>query len=116
MHQDISNVRLVLRKARQAKGWTQRDLGEKTQLGVRTIITIETGQSLPSYESLYKTIRALDISADQIFWPEKETVTLEQDQIIHEFLECSPQEQAVIMKTMRTLVRSLRDDDASRET
>jgi len=62
-----------------------------------------------SYEVFYKIIHALDISADQVFWPEKIEYTTEQEQVIREFLACSEWEQDVIIKTMRTLVRSLRE-------
>ena len=111
MHQDMTRIGCVLRAGREAKGITQAALAEKTNVALRTIIAIENDQRYPTYEVFYKIIRALDISADQIFWPENVTYTSEQEQVIREFLDCSEWEQAVVMKTMRTLVRSLREEN-----
>jgi DNA-binding XRE family transcriptional regulator len=82
---------------------TQAVLAEKTHTALRTIIAIENNQRYPTYEVFYKIICALDISADQIFWPENVTYTAEQEQVIREFLNCSEREQSVIMKTVRAL-------------
>jgi transcriptional regulator with XRE-family HTH domain len=111
MHQDMTRIGRVLRSGREAKGMTQAVLSEKTHTALRTIIAIENDQRYPTYEVFYKIIHALDISADQIFWPENVTYTAEQEQIIREFLNCSEREQAVIMKTVRTLIRSLREEN-----
>ena len=109
MHQDMTNVGMVLRKARESKGLTQSALAEKTQTALRTIISLENNKRYPSYEVLYKIINVLDISADSIFRADKSESTPEQEQIIREFSSCSHWEQSVIVKTMRTLVRSLRE-------
>ncbi len=111
MHQDMTRIGRIMRAGREAKGMTQAALAEKTNVALRTIIAIENNQRYPTYEVFYKIIRALDISADQIFWPENVNYTPEQEQVIREFLDCSEWEQAVIMKTMRTLVRSLREEN-----
>jgi transcriptional regulator with XRE-family HTH domain len=109
MHYDLSLVGRVLRDGRKAKGLTQVELAERTQVALRTIIAIENNQRFPTYEVFYKIIRALDISADHVFWPDRVIYTPEQEQAIHEFLACSEWEQAVMMKTMRALINSLRN-------
>jgi len=111
MHEDMTLIGCVLRAGREAKGMTQAALAEKTHTALRTIIAIENDQRYPTYEVFYKIIHALDISADHIFWPEKVTYTPEQEQVIREFLDCSEWEQSVILKTMQTLVRSLREEN-----
>lgn len=108
MHQDMTRIGRVLRAGREAKGMTQAALAEKTHTALRTIIAIENDQRYPTYEVFYKIIHVLDISADQVFWPENVTYKPEQEQMIREFLACSEWEQEVVVKTMRTLVRSLR--------
>lgn len=111
MHQDMTHMGRVLKAGREAKNMTQVALAEKANVALRTIIAIENEQRYPTYEVFYKIIHALDFSADHIFWPEKMEYTLEQEQAIHEFLECSEFEQTVIMQTMRTLVRTLRTEN-----
>ena len=110
MHYDVTRIGKVLRAAREAKNLTQAALAEKTDVALRTVIAIENGQRYPTYEVFFRLIRTLDISADQIFWPEKVEYTPEQEQMIREFFACSEREQAIIMKTMKTLVRSIRED------
>lgn len=111
MQDNMINIGGILRSAREAKGMTQVGLADITGVTTRTIMDIENDKRYPTYEVFYKIIRTLDISADQIFWPEKVTYTPEQEQVIREFLDCSEWEQAVVMKTMRTLVRSLREEN-----
>lgn len=111
MHDDVTRMGRILRAGREAKGMTQAALAESTKVALRTIIAIENGQRYPTHEVFDKIIHELDISADQIYWPEKVTYTPEQEQTIREFLRCSEWEQSVIMKTMRTLVRSLREEN-----
>ena len=101
----------ILRAAREAKGMTQLELADATEVATRTVMDIENDKRYPTHEVFYKIIRTLDISADQIFWPEKITYTPEQEQVIRELLACSEREQAVIIKTMRTLIRSLREEN-----
>ncbi len=111
MHNDTTLLTQVLREGRAKKGLTQKALALKTQTALRTIKAIENGERFPTYEVLYRIIRELDISADQIFWPERITYTPEQKQVIREFLECSKWEQDIIVKTMRSLIRAIRDAD-----
>ena len=105
----MTKIGSILRAAREAKGMTQAALAEAIGSANRTVMDIENDKRFPTYEVLYKITRTLDISADQIFWPEKMERTPEQEQVIGEFLDCSAWEQEVVTKTMRTLIRSLRE-------
>ncbi len=112
MHHDVNPMGRILREARKAKGMTRAALAKETHTALRTIIAIENEKRFPTYEVLYRIIRVLDLSADQIFWPERTVLTPEQEQLIHKFLGCSEWEKSVIMKTMRALLQSLREKDA----
>ena len=101
----------ILRATRESKGMTQAELADAIDASGRTIMDIENNKRYPTHEVFYKIIRTLDISSDQFFWPEKVVYTPEQEQVIREFLDCSEQEQSVIIKTMRTLIRSLREEN-----
>lgn len=114
MQNNMTKIGSILRTAREAKEMTQAELAEAINAAPRTVMDIENDKRYPTYEVLHKIIRMLDISADQIYWPEKVEHTPEQEQVIHEFLECSGWEQAVITKTVRTLIRSLREEGKRR--
>lgn len=109
MQQDMTRIGRVLRAGREAKGMTQAALAAQTRIALRTIIAIENDQRYPTFWVFYKLVRALDLSADQIIWPEKSSYSLEQEQVIREFLKCSETEQSIIIKIMRILVRSMRE-------
>jgi DNA-binding XRE family transcriptional regulator len=109
MHHDTQQMGHVLREARKVKGMTQKALAKDTGVALRTIIAIEKEKRFPTYEVFYRIIRTLGLSADHIFWPDKVRYTPEQEQLIRSFFECSEQDQAVIMKTMRVLMQSLHE-------
>lgn len=111
MQDDMISIGSILRAARDSKEMTQAALAEATGVDPRTVMDIENDKRFPTYEVFYKIIRILNISADQIFWPDRAKATPEQEQLINEFLECSEWEQAIIMKTMRMLMRALREEN-----
>jgi len=101
----------VLRNAREAKGLTQAALAERVDVSIRTIIAIEKNQRNPTYEVLYRLVHTLDISADLIFYPDQSPLTAEQDQFMRELLACNEKEQRVVMTSLQSLIRALREDE-----
>ncbi len=66
-----------LRRYRQVKGLTQKDLAEKVSLAKDTISLIELGkQSNPGMKSLILISRALDIELFQLFMEDPESLTI----------------------------------------
>ena len=53
-------IRQEIKQARQAKGWSQFELGRKVRLAQRHISGIETGKIVPRYDTLLEILRALD--------------------------------------------------------
>lgn len=53
-------IRQEIKQARQAKGWSQLELGQKVRLAQRHISGIETGKIVPRYDTLLEILRALD--------------------------------------------------------
>jgi transcriptional regulator with XRE-family HTH domain len=101
----------VIRSAREAKGLTQAALAERIDVSIRTIIAIEKNQRNPTYEVLYRLVHTLDISADLIFYPDHAPLTTEQDQFMRELLACDDKAQRVVLTTLRSLIRALREDE-----
>lgn len=58
-----------LLNARQMCHLTQEQLSQKAHVSSRHISKIENGQMNPSYEILHSLIRAMNISADTLFFP-----------------------------------------------
>jgi len=101
----------ILRSAREAKGLTQAALAERIDVSIRTIIAIEKNQRNPTYEVLYRLVHTLSISADLIFYPDNAPLTTEQDQFMRELLACDEKGQRIVMSTLRSLIRALRQDE-----
>ena len=108
MHIDKTKLGDIIRSARESKGLSQAALADKIRVSTRTIIAIEKNQRNPTFEVLYQLVHALDVSANQIFYPDQETLTTEQDQFIREFLACNANEQRIALATLQSLIRALR--------
>jgi len=55
-----------LKKARELRGWSQAELGEKAGMPGSSIAHFETGTRKPSFESLRRLANALDITTDYL--------------------------------------------------
>jgi len=110
MHDNVTKMGGIIRAAREARGMTQAALSQKTNIATRTIMDIENDKRHPTYEVFFKIIRALDLSADQIFWPEKAEYTPEQEQMIRAILSCNERDRAVLMDVVRAFVWATKND------
>ena len=64
---------LILKTARERAGITVEALAEMADVSERYIYRIENEGKKPSYDVLYHLIRALDLSPDLLFYPEKQS-------------------------------------------
>lgn len=60
-----------LKKYRKAKGWSQFDLAEKSQISEQTVNSIEGLRLWPSDKTLSKIVNALEIEMYKLFIPQK---------------------------------------------
>lgn len=60
-----------LKKYRKAKGWSQFDLAEKSQISEQTVNSIEGLRLWPSDKTLSKIVTALEIEMYKLFIPQK---------------------------------------------
>ncbi|MCP1109726.1 helix-turn-helix transcriptional regulator [Ohessyouella blattaphilus] len=109
---NVDNMGAVIKKARRDRGLTQEELAEKVGVGSRHIMALENEGKNPGYDVLAKIIQTLDFSADLIFRPDAVKHTAEQDLFISEFMACNDNEQRIVMETMRSLIRELRENGA----
>ncbi len=61
-----------IRKLRDAKGWTQQELGSQSDVNYKFLGEIERGQQNPSFEILTKIAAALDVELPELFRYEQE--------------------------------------------
>lgn len=115
MHISMTQMGDIMRSAREAKGLSQAALAEKIDVSTRTIIAVENNQKNPTYEVFYRLVHALDISADLIFYPDRMTYTVEQNQFIRELLTCNESELKVAIPTLRSLLQALRQDEPEKQ-
>lgn len=59
-----------LKKARQAKHYTLKDLSARTRISPSYISDIENNRNLPSIETLLQLCEALDVKCYMLFWEE----------------------------------------------
>ena len=67
--QALNNLGLIIREKREEKGLTQIEVAEKAQLDRNYIGMVERGERNPSYLSLIKIAKGLDMTVDQLIKP-----------------------------------------------
>jgi HTH-type transcriptional regulator / antitoxin HipB len=55
-----ADLRRALQEARKKRGWSQRDLARRLDIGQRHISGIESGKIVPRYDTLLELVRTLD--------------------------------------------------------
>ena len=60
-----------VRELREARGWSQAQLGERLEVSRQTINAIETGKYDPSLPLAFRIAAAFDASIESIFFPEE---------------------------------------------
>ena len=66
---DFKPIGMAIKKAREAKGWTQEYLAQLVDLTPRSIMYIENRGQHPRLNKFYLITTLLDISVDQFFYP-----------------------------------------------
>ena len=66
---DFKPIGSAIKKAREAKGWTQEYLSQLVDLTPRSIMYIENRGQRPRLNTFYLLVTLLDISVDQFFYP-----------------------------------------------
>jgi transcriptional regulator with XRE-family HTH domain len=99
-------LRRALIRAREKRGWSQRDLASRLSVGQRHISGIESGKIVPRYDTILEIIRMLD--RDLVMVP-RAMVPLVQS-LIRDHLKDQPGE-----GEERPLYAADRDEDISEE-
>lgn len=105
-----------LRSARIACRFTQEQLAAKAHVSSRQISKIENGKMNPSYEILHALIRAMNISADTLFFPEQSENDLLFQRLCAYYRACPPVKREVLLHTIEFITDNLLSEKAESDT
>lgn len=97
---------LILKTARERAGITVEALAEMADVSERYIYRIENEGKKPSYDVLYHLIRALDLSPDLLFYPEKQSENPGIEQLVHMLYKCDLRALDIIKATTAALINT----------
>lgn len=103
----------IVKKMRNEKSLTQREVANLADIDVRTVLNIENYKGNPKIEVLFPLIRVLGIDPMLIFYPEiqREDAYYRQMQIL--LSECDEKELAALLPICRTVLSTMRDGGLS---
>ena len=104
---DLRSIGNNLYKVRKAKGLTQAEVAEKTELSDRTYADIERGSVTMRVDSLLKICGALNITLNDILVLDNAIEITEQD-IAETIKDCSNNEKETALRLLSVYVDSLK--------
>lgn len=98
----------AVKRARGASGLTQREVADKINKDVRTVLNIENYKGNPKLEVLYPLVRALNIDPREVFYPnmQQESPTLRRLRLLVD--DCSEEEASALIPVLQSVLRAIR--------
>lgn len=93
----------IIKQARLNMGYSREQLSERIDISVRYLTAIENEQKRPSYDVLYRLIRGLGISANQIFYS-KDAEDSESKQLLRLLQQCSERDKKILRATIDSML------------
>lgn len=110
MQEFVHSLGNIVRQERMKAGLTQDELAERVGIDPRTILKIENHRGNPKMEVLYPLIRALNIDANLIFYPD----TAEQRNALQQFQlflsKCTAEEIQSLHQICQTVLSVLKSN------
>ena len=110
MQEYVYTLGNIVRKERIKAGLTQYELAERVGIDPRTILKIENHRGNPKMEVLYPLIRALNIDANLVFYPDihEDGTALKQFQLF--LSQCSSEEIQSLHQICQTVLSVLKSN------
>lgn len=105
-HNNIDRLGSILKTARKVKGLTREQLAEIINISPRYLMSIENENKKPSYNLLFRLVRELGISADNIFYPERDNNHSKQEDLIRLISLCDSYAIDVATATVKALLKN----------
>lgn len=96
----------IVKATRQRDAITVEQLAKKLGVTKRYLYRIENENGKPSYNTLFKLIRELNLSPDMIFYPEKSSTTSEIESLAHMLHSCDERSLQIIKATVKAAIES----------
>lgn len=98
----------AVKRARGALGLTQREVADKMNKDVRTVLNIENYKGNPKLEVLYPLVRALNMDPREFFYPniQQKSPALRKLRLLVE--DCSEEEAAAMIPIFQSVLHALR--------
>lgn len=99
----------IIKTWRKNRKYTQESFSEKCGISKRHLVSIEKGSVNPSYDVLYAIIHELDISADELFYPNLSDVDKRTKMLLIQFENCSEENQELVLRTTECMIHCLQE-------
>jgi transcriptional regulator with XRE-family HTH domain len=106
---ELNNIDIlgsILKSARKDRGLTREQLAEIINITPRYLMSIENESKKPSYDILFKLIRELGITSDNIFYPECQKTNTKIEQLIRLLYLCNERELNIVTATVNALLQN----------
>ena len=108
---DFQGLGLALKKAREAKGWTQAYVAELVDRDARTIMNIENKGQYPSFNLFVKLVTLFDISVDQFIHTDGREETSPYRKHIDVLLNSMNEKELVVMEATAEGLKKARETE-----
>lgn len=96
----------TIKSARQKANITMEVLAGKIDVTERYLYQIKNENKNPSFDVLYRLIRELNISSEEIFYPEKPSKDSEIEDILRMLSDCDERSLDVVRATAKALIET----------
>ena len=105
-HTDANSLGKALKAARKARKLTREKVAESVGISPRHLSSLENEGKRPSFNLLYRLVRALGMSADTIFYPEIEDESDEITQLTRRLSLCDQADLRIINATLTAILEN----------
>ena len=99
-----------LKETRIKCGYVREQVAERANIGVRYLTAIENEEKKPHIDVFFRIVRALGISADKLFYPERYSDIEEAERLLNLFYTCTAQEKKLITALIDTIIDNREQD------
>ena len=97
---------VILKEAREAKNYSRELIAERAKISIRYLTAIENEGRKPSYSVLYRLIRCIGISADLVFYPDKEKADTDDAQIVRLIQQSGVRDRKLVLALVDQMLES----------
>ncbi len=94
---------LKIRNIRKQKGFTQEKLSEILNIDISGLSKIENGKCFPSVETIYKIIKKLEISPNELFNKNPSPLNTKEDLIIEKIKKLPSKDKEKVLKIVEII-------------